>query len=577
MSATFDPGNLVNITLSNGDMTATMNESDGNWRSAFATLQQTTGKRYFEVGINALAVGLCIGLTYVNTQALPVGLYSSSISAFNHIGSSSGVIQNTIIGSIGSPPFTTGDLVGVAVDLDAQLIWFYNPQAAQWNGDTLENQNPSTGAGGFSTAGVQSSPPNPGVSLLGTGDVVTINMAGPFLRVDSGFLVGVPAGFDPWDPDGGVSLLVSGNTASGTVGTMSIPNNSLTRAVTGNRAASRVANLSVAGASLTLATHGNTAAGRIGQPSVSGAPIAVALSGTHATGRIGTPSSARAVKVIGNAGTSRLGTVSSSPVTSRALSGNRSSGHLGNVSVVNGNITVGLGGNRGVSQLRSLAQQRVTHLTARAATAVLGTLAPNLVQPIGAARATGRLGTLALSRPLALTGLAKPTRIGTLAFVPSTGLSGNAAHGRLGTPGAAPSAALSQVTGRTRAGTVHHTQGGMLVTNKALSHLGTLVATRAMGIGQVHASTRLGRLGVQIAPVLQGVHSAGRVGQITPTRMLAGVRGTARARSPLVAVTVGLAGVRSTSRVGRPTVGSPGVQTVITTHESNYLAIITPN
>jgi hypothetical protein len=187
------------LTLSNGNLTAT--STVAGWQSARGTYEHTSGKYYAEATFAALVGALAFGVC--NANQLPgqeVGADTNGMSIFATAGGgASGVEFNGAVAqSVGATAPAQGQTVGVAVDLNAKLVWFYNPATSQWNGDVIANQNPATGIGGLPLASIAVSagaaqPVYLGVSCDASGDEITIN-AGAAAWANA-----IPSGFVPWN------------------------------------------------------------------------------------------------------------------------------------------------------------------------------------------------------------------------------------------------------------------------------------------------------------------------------------------------------------------------------------------
>lgn len=135
---TFNPSDKSGfVALSNGNLSATRT-SGGNNALVRATLSRSTGKRYFEI--------LCNTGTGASNFTI-YGLATASLSLGAYVGSSSeswgleqtGLTFHNASGTVYAPTFTTGSVVGIAVDFGAQKIWF------AVNGTWAASGNPATG------------------------------------------------------------------------------------------------------------------------------------------------------------------------------------------------------------------------------------------------------------------------------------------------------------------------------------------------------------------------------------------------------------------------------------------------
>jgi len=116
-SATTDAG----VTLSNGDLTATSNL--GAWASAFTTISKTTGQWYWEITLDATPYnGPAIGIiesSYSSTDTY----FTQSVYGWGFRVDGQKETNDTQAGYVSA--YSVGDIVGVALDLDAGTIRYY--------------------------------------------------------------------------------------------------------------------------------------------------------------------------------------------------------------------------------------------------------------------------------------------------------------------------------------------------------------------------------------------------------------------------------------------------------------------
>jgi hypothetical protein len=87
-----------------------------------------------------------------------------------------------------------GPIIGVAVDLTANRLWFWNPTAQRWNGAASGTQNPATGTGGYDISYITGAKFPAWSGFNGTnGDVCLANFGA------SAFQNALPSGFSSWD------------------------------------------------------------------------------------------------------------------------------------------------------------------------------------------------------------------------------------------------------------------------------------------------------------------------------------------------------------------------------------------
>ena len=119
--------------------------------STSSTRVLTSPLSYFEISSTTVTGTMSLGLTsrYYNISTSNLIGYDYNGIGFN----SSGAVKlnNSTLATIQT--YTSGAVVGVAVDLLHQLIWF-TTNGTSWNNDILANQNPVGAVGGISIAGI---------------------------------------------------------------------------------------------------------------------------------------------------------------------------------------------------------------------------------------------------------------------------------------------------------------------------------------------------------------------------------------------------------------------------------------
>jgi hypothetical protein len=136
------------VTLSNADLTASTAASAIN--AVRTTTSKAAGKYYIEFTIDVAVGGSFVCGPIVGNASMP-------LTNFADVGGNgivywqdgrvfrAGVLQGTI------QTFASGDVVGVALDLDNKKIW-YRRGAGAWNNNA--GHNPATNAGGFSVSAI---------------------------------------------------------------------------------------------------------------------------------------------------------------------------------------------------------------------------------------------------------------------------------------------------------------------------------------------------------------------------------------------------------------------------------------
>lgn len=184
IGATFDPATVTDTALSNGNLTATHTTANANSGARCSLSYKTAGKFYFEIKLVKSTGGFDgMGLIAAATSYNNFGISATSSVRVTRAG---------VIGSNGSPTgksvgsFAVNDVLGIAVDLTAHLVWCRR-NTGSWNGD---GSDPVTATGGLTAPSVGLAP---GVCFVGTGTAINDAYTGNF--GPSGFTGTVPSGF----------------------------------------------------------------------------------------------------------------------------------------------------------------------------------------------------------------------------------------------------------------------------------------------------------------------------------------------------------------------------------------------
>jgi hypothetical protein len=188
-TATFNPAFIgPNLVLSNGNLTATNNVAA--FTVVGSTVSKSSGKFYAEFTIGASTVGnMEIGLSNASQSltGLLGGVGNNSVCIFFD----GTECMNNTFGAILTPTWVSGSVVCMAVDLTAAKIW-WRVNGGNWNAGVLANQNPATGAGGFSFATMNAGPYFPAAGFHDSGEVETANFGA------TSYAQTVPSGFGNW-------------------------------------------------------------------------------------------------------------------------------------------------------------------------------------------------------------------------------------------------------------------------------------------------------------------------------------------------------------------------------------------
>ena len=153
--ATFDPANTGNtITLSGGNLIATQTFGSQFTRS---TIGKSSGKWYWEITITSAGITTLLGIVNA-TASSATEFVGSTTNGWGYAGSSGDKINGAGLVVYGST-YTTGDVIGVALDMGAGTIIFYKNNVSQGtaftglSGTMYAAVTPNTGgASGVATA-----------------------------------------------------------------------------------------------------------------------------------------------------------------------------------------------------------------------------------------------------------------------------------------------------------------------------------------------------------------------------------------------------------------------------------------
>ena len=183
-STVFDPSTVSNVTLTNGNLTAS-STAVGGARSVDFVAKSAGGKYYYEIKRTANAPASLAGFAdataaYLSTDALTNGVqYNGNVTT--------GV---TIRVSIGA--WVANDVVCIAVDFTTNMLWARRNNG-NWNNSGTAN--PATGVGGFAFAGTNVSP---FAAFGAASEQYTLNAGA------TAYAQPVPAGFANWPAAGAI-------------------------------------------------------------------------------------------------------------------------------------------------------------------------------------------------------------------------------------------------------------------------------------------------------------------------------------------------------------------------------------
>lgn len=168
----------LGFVLSNSNKTVT---ATGNgWNIGLGVTSRSSGKWYFEIHVDAIGTNYLVGLG--DSSVSLSGTYLGSDIHGWSLEQNGTLLHNGVVGSVAAT-YTTGDVVGVAVDLGTGNLWF------SVNGTWVQG-NPATGTSPVMTTATGTL--FPGISLYFSGGKGTLRVQ------NSEFSNPAPSGFSSW-------------------------------------------------------------------------------------------------------------------------------------------------------------------------------------------------------------------------------------------------------------------------------------------------------------------------------------------------------------------------------------------
>jgi hypothetical protein len=209
-AVTLDPlkvyGGGTVLILSNLGMKATISSTDDSSASTVGFALGSSNKVYFEaravadyVNYGGTANNSLSGIQTDAVQSGGIGQTATSLGL--DYSNATANINGSNIGSFSSSSVLVGVWIGHAIDFGAKKIWsipINQPGTTpQWNNDVLANQNPATGTGGYSIAGLSAGTYYAAVNQKDT--KLTAAMFINFGTGNSSYRAPLPSGFLNWN------------------------------------------------------------------------------------------------------------------------------------------------------------------------------------------------------------------------------------------------------------------------------------------------------------------------------------------------------------------------------------------
>jgi hypothetical protein len=117
----------TNISLTNANLTASYGSAA--WTSAFGTMGVSTGKWYWEITLTSAGTDVGVGIS-TNPAGSANSYIGSDINSWGYYGSNGNKWNNNSQTAYGAT-YANGDVIGVALDLDAGTLVFYKNNTSQ--------------------------------------------------------------------------------------------------------------------------------------------------------------------------------------------------------------------------------------------------------------------------------------------------------------------------------------------------------------------------------------------------------------------------------------------------------------
>lgn len=174
--AMLDPLNSGDhIVLSNLNLTATKTTGGVQWEMSRSTYGPAAGKYYFEATFDEFS-GSFVGVGLGDSTASVGNFYGVNEHGIIMINNGEVYANGALITTLASA--TEGQVVGIAFDIDAELVWF-RTEAGNWNNSGTAD--PTTGTGGIAFGTLMGGVTFPGVGVqTSPSDQVTANFGPTF-------------------------------------------------------------------------------------------------------------------------------------------------------------------------------------------------------------------------------------------------------------------------------------------------------------------------------------------------------------------------------------------------------------
>lgn len=132
------------VTLSGGNLTYTHSGTSGNDASCRANVGKSSGKWYWECLLVDKGIGSSAACAAIATPSATLLDYiGSDAYGWSYLDVNGWIYHGGVGGNWGASPYTTGDVVNIALDMDNGKVWFGKNGVWQGAGDPVAGTGPA--------------------------------------------------------------------------------------------------------------------------------------------------------------------------------------------------------------------------------------------------------------------------------------------------------------------------------------------------------------------------------------------------------------------------------------------------
>jgi hypothetical protein len=188
-TTTLNPSDIAgDASLSNGNLTITHGGADAD-AGARSIASTSTAKKFWEVTVNVIGSPSITTNGFGNSSANLATYLGANANSVGWAGDGAVYLGADIGPGGGALAYTTGNVLGFAVDFNAELAWL-RVNSGNWNNNG--SANPATGTGGLDVSGLNAGPYFACVCVRVGSDQMTANFGA------TAYAHTAPSGFGNW-------------------------------------------------------------------------------------------------------------------------------------------------------------------------------------------------------------------------------------------------------------------------------------------------------------------------------------------------------------------------------------------